>query len=193
MPAPATRVACASTTRWTSATSNARRSAWSSRCDRNRRTTPAQLCTVIGASRTQLKDHEVRKAFEEELLVAEAADTLEAYIESIGITRKELARRLEVSQSRVTQLLSGGRNITLRSVAAAAWAVGLRFRLEPCAAEREGTPAELDPTPPSWLYRFERRPQVMWRTAVPAVHPVMPDVPTMDVTDRALSATSAAA
>ncbi len=26
-----------------------RRSAWSSRCDRNRRTTPAQLCTVIGA------------------------------------------------------------------------------------------------------------------------------------------------
>ena len=42
-----------------------------------------------------------RKAFEEELLVGETADTIAALLESLGISQRELARRLGVSEARV--------------------------------------------------------------------------------------------
>jgi transcriptional regulator with XRE-family HTH domain len=108
-----------------------------------------------------LTDPEIRRTFEEELLVGEATDTLVAMLESAGLTRKELASRLGVSSARVSQILSGAENLTLRSVAAVAWALGIRFELQPTAvSDRRGTPAEDDPPAPPWLDRVGRGPSL---------------------------------
>ena len=114
-----------------------------------------------------LGDPEVRRTFEEELLYGEATDTLEALVESLGITRKELAARLGVSQGRVSQILSGGENLTLRSLAAVGWALGIRFDLMPSPmADRRGTPACDDRPPPTWLSSLRERPSVTYGDVV---------------------------
>jgi transcriptional regulator with XRE-family HTH domain len=102
--------------------------------------------------RKALADPEVRRVYEEELLVGEATETIAGLLTSLGIPRKELARRLEVSAGRVSQILSGAENLTLRSLGALGWALGIRFNLRPVAmADRRGTPAEDDPQAPAWL------------------------------------------
>lgn len=93
-----------------------------------------------------------RRAYEEEVLVGEATDTLAGLVESLGITRAALAARLNVSRGRVSQILAGGGNLTLRSLAAFGWALGIRFELLPIPmADRSGTPAASDPPAPAWL------------------------------------------
>jgi transcriptional regulator with XRE-family HTH domain len=112
-----------------------------------------------------LADPEVRRTYEEELLFGEATDTVDALIESLKISQRELARRLGVSEGRVSQVLSGGENLTLRSLAALGWAVGVRFELRPVPmANRAGTPAESDPPAPAWLGALEKQPAVEFRT-----------------------------
>jgi transcriptional regulator with XRE-family HTH domain len=114
---------------------------------------------MTNRTREALARPEVRKAFEEELIVGEANDTVIALLDSLGITQKELARRLGVSAGRVSQILSGAENLTLRSLGALGWALGVRFELAPAPmANRAGTPAESDPPPPAWLSRM--RPQM---------------------------------
>jgi transcriptional regulator with XRE-family HTH domain len=109
---------------------------------------------MTSANSNPLHDPEIRREYEEELLVAEATETLSALVDEIGITQRELAERLNVSEGRVSQILSGGRNLTLRSLAGFGWALGVKFDLTPSAMtveERIGTPAMKDPTPPTWL------------------------------------------
>src|SRR5690606_27124167 len=99
-----------------------------------------------------MHDPETRRAFEEELLVGEATDTVAALVDSLGLSQEELAQRLGVSAGRVSQLLSGAENLTLRSLGALGWALGVRFNLQPSAmADRHGTPALDDPLAPAWL------------------------------------------
>lgn len=102
-----------------------------------------------------LREPEVRRAYEEEQLFNEASDTVEALLASLGVSRAELARRLGVSRGRVSQLLSGGENLTLRTLAALGWGLGIRFELRPVPmTDRRGTPAVDDPAPPAWLSRL---------------------------------------
>ncbi len=106
-------------------------------------------------TREALRNPEIRRVFEEELLVGEATDTVAGLLESLRLPRKELARRLGVSPGRVSQILSGKENLTVRSLAALGWALGVRFELHPVPmADREGTPAVGDPPPPAWLRRL---------------------------------------
>lgn len=115
----------------------------------------------------ELSDPEVRRVFEEELLFGEATDTLEGLVESIGVSRKELADRLGVSAGRVSQILNGGENLTLRSLAGIGWALGLRFDLVPTPmADRRGTPACDDPPPPGWLANLRERPTISYGQVV---------------------------
>ena len=105
-------------------------------------------------TRNPLHDPEIRRAYEEELLVAEATETLSALVDELGISQRELADRLKVSEGRISQILSGGRNLTLRSLAGLGWALGVKFDLAPMALsveQRIGTPAINDPPPPAWL------------------------------------------
>jgi transcriptional regulator with XRE-family HTH domain len=103
----------------------------------------------------KLTDPDVRRSYEEELLVGEATETLGAMLASTNLSQRELARRLGVTEGRVSQILSGSENLTLRSLAALGWGLGLRFRLDPLPlADRRGTPAESDPPAPAWLDRL---------------------------------------
>lgn len=109
-----------------------------------------------------LANPEVRRVYEEEVLFGEATDTIEALLESLEISRSELARRLRVSKGRVSQIMSGAENLTLRTLAAVGWALGVRFELRPVPmVNRAGTPAIADPSPPAWLGHFsdQKRPQ----------------------------------
>lgn len=103
-----------------------------------------------------IENPEVRRTYEEEVLYGEAVETVGALVANAGITQRELARRLDVSEARVSQILAGGVNLTLRSLANIGWALGIRFELDPVpmsAAERIGTPAIDDPPAPEWISR----------------------------------------
>ena len=52
------------------------------------------------------------------------------YMRQRGLTRAELAERLGVSPGRVSQILSGGENLTLRTLAALSTALDARFSIE---------------------------------------------------------------
>jgi transcriptional regulator with XRE-family HTH domain len=117
------------------------------------------------AQRDAMADPDIRRTFEEELLFGEATDTVAALLESIGITQRELANRLSVTEGRVSQILSGAENLTLRSLASLGWALGVRFELQPEPMEdRAGTPAQADPAPPSWLETKSPTPKFAFRT-----------------------------
>jgi transcriptional regulator with XRE-family HTH domain len=114
--------------------------------------------------RQALRDPAIRRVFEEELLVGEATDTVAGLIESLGLTQKELARRLGVTPGRVSQILSGEENLTLRSLASLGWTLGVRFELGPVAmSDRAGTPAVNDPPVPAWLDRLRPTARVSYR------------------------------
>jgi transcriptional regulator with XRE-family HTH domain len=98
---------------------------------------------------------EAQLAYEQELLTGEAADMFEALLASAEISQRDLARRLGVTEARVSQLLAG-KNITLHSLAQAGWALGVRFVLIPesMGDARAATPAADDPEP-QWLSRLQ--------------------------------------
>jgi antitoxin component HigA of HigAB toxin-antitoxin module len=98
-----------------------------------------------------LADEQHRRRFERELLYGEATEALSALMTSQGISQRELAERLGISRGRVSQILSGRENLTLKTLAEVGWALGVRFEVSPFAADREGTPALADPPPPSWI------------------------------------------
>lgn len=119
------------------------------------------IATSEASRRGNAMDPEESRVYEEELLFGEATETLFDLVKSAGLTQKELARRLEVSPGRVSQILSGGANLTLRTLAACAWALGVRFRLLPAAlAQRSETAAAEDPPLPGWIGQIEN--QVAW-------------------------------
>lgn len=63
--------------------------------------------------------------FKEELFVAEAQARLQMLLEERGVTRAELARKLDVSRARVTQIFSDdATNLTLRLLARGFIALG---------------------------------------------------------------------
>lgn len=110
---------------------------------------------MTGKFEELMSDPEGRRAFEEELLVGEVTDTLVALLQSFKLTQRELGRRLGVSDGRVSQMLAGSGNLTVRSLAAVGWALGMRFELQPKPmVNRNGTPAMSDPPAPAWLRRL---------------------------------------
>jgi predicted XRE-type DNA-binding protein len=108
---------------------------------------------VVGKFRAE--EGEAQLAFEQEFLTGEAADTISALLDSLGVSQRELANRLEVSEARVSQLVSGNGNLTLSTLATAGWALGVRFRLVPEEIEQKhATPASKDPPLPQWIKRM---------------------------------------
>jgi transcriptional regulator with XRE-family HTH domain len=64
-----------------------------------------------------MNDPEFRKLLAQEELILEVTETICDILENEKISRKELADRLGKSKGFVSQLLNGGRNLTLRTVA----------------------------------------------------------------------------
>lgn len=70
-------------------------------------------------------------------LARQAAASLGGLLAECGISRTELARQMNVSPGRVSQILSGDANLTMKSLAGAAEALGaqveITFRPAPAA------------------------------------------------------------
>jgi transcriptional regulator with XRE-family HTH domain len=64
-----------------------------------------------------MNDPEFRKLLAQEELILEVTETICDILENEKISRKELADRLGKSKGFISQLLNGGRNLTLRTVA----------------------------------------------------------------------------
>jgi transcriptional regulator with XRE-family HTH domain len=78
-----------------------------------------------------MKDKEFRRFFAQEDLIMEFTETLCELLEKEKISRKELAERLGKTKGFVSQLLNGGRNLTLRTVADILHVLGYRASLTP--------------------------------------------------------------
>jgi hypothetical protein len=143
-----------------------------------------------------MADTEGRRAFEEELLIGDATDTLEALLGSLKLTQRELARRLNISDGRVSQILAGTGNLTLRSLAAVGWALGMRFEIQPKPmSNRIGTPAQNDRPAPAWLHRLGGTARIQFDPAlrVPGQAPVTGNTVHVDSNRNALPADHASA
>jgi transcriptional regulator with XRE-family HTH domain len=92
-----------------------------------------------------------RRDHEEARLKILTADTFGLLLEDLRISQAELAERLGMSEARVSKILSGSQNLTLRTIARLAFALGVRFEPRLVPAQRDGTPAADDPQLPSWV------------------------------------------
>jgi transcriptional regulator with XRE-family HTH domain len=106
--------------------------------------------SVINAM--QLEDP---KLWNQENLIVEVTEALARAMNQRKITKAQLAEKLGCSRARVTQVLGGGKNLTLRTLAD--FMLALDFDIEIDLLDRrctaEGTPAVTDLlafTPPRW-------------------------------------------
>lgn len=82
-----------------------------------------------------MNDPEFRKLLAQEELILEVTETICDILENEKISRKELADRLGKSKGFVSQLLNGGRNLTLRTVADNFHVLGYKVSLTPHKVE----------------------------------------------------------
>ncbi|HJZ00049.1 MAG TPA: helix-turn-helix transcriptional regulator [Streptosporangiaceae bacterium] len=78
-------------------------------------------------------DHRATESqIEDELLalVTQLTNEINWYMRERGLTRADLAARMGVSPGRVSQILGGGENLTLRTLAALSTALDARFDIE---------------------------------------------------------------
>jgi len=89
---------------------------------------------VFGRGRDQQRPgHQAIEAkVDEEMhgLVTQLTNEITFHMRERGITRADLAARMGVSPGRVSQILGGGENLTLRTLAALASALDARFDVE---------------------------------------------------------------
>jgi transcriptional regulator with XRE-family HTH domain len=63
-------------------------------------------------------------------LVTQLTNEINWYMREYGLSRADLAARMGVSPGKVSQLLGGGHDLTLRELAALATALDARFDIE---------------------------------------------------------------
>jgi antitoxin component HigA of HigAB toxin-antitoxin module len=73
---------------------------------------------------------EGRAAFERDHLSNQFVESVECFMRAHGISQQELAARLGVSEGRVSQILSGEQNLTLRTLAGLAAALRGHFHVK---------------------------------------------------------------
>jgi transcriptional regulator with XRE-family HTH domain len=85
--------------------------------------------------------HEISDATEEQLssLITQITNEINWYMSQRKLARADLASRMGVSPGRISQVLSGGENLTLRTLASLAVALDGQFELElkPCKATED--------------------------------------------------------
>jgi predicted XRE-type DNA-binding protein len=120
-------------------------------------TTKTKPRKTVRGTRRDYKELEAQLAFEQELLVGLTVDLMNALANASGLTQRQLADRLDITEGRMSQILSGDQNISLKKLAAFGWALGIRFELLPIALDdRRGSPAVDDNDPPRWVARSNK-------------------------------------
>jgi transcriptional regulator with XRE-family HTH domain len=90
------------------------------------------------------EDRSFDRDVEVEALASHLTDLIAEVMDRTNVTRAELARRLGVSRAHITQILSGERNMTLRTVAEALYELGHRL-------EARAIPLEEAAGEPTWV------------------------------------------
>ena len=101
-----------------------------------------------------MEDPEYRRLYTIEGLVTDTAELVAQLMEAQGVKKAELARRLGKSRAWVTQLLSGKANMTIRTLAEVAYALGAEVKLSTQSQTTQQAEASLvqqwsTATPPS--------------------------------------------
>jgi transcriptional regulator with XRE-family HTH domain len=81
--------------------------------------------------REYMQDEQFKKLMAQEDLIMEVTEFLCYLMEREGVSRTELAERLGKSKGFVSQILNGGRNLTLRTLADIAEVLGYKISLLP--------------------------------------------------------------
>jgi transcriptional regulator with XRE-family HTH domain len=93
-----------------------------------------------------------RRDFERELLLGEVGETMGALLRELGIPQRELAKRMQLSESRVSRIVGAGENLTLKTIADVGLALGIRFSFQAEElSDRSRGPAAADGPLPDWL------------------------------------------
>ena len=71
-----------------------------------------------------------RRLLRQEELILDVTERLSEALSQEGITKAELAKRLGKTKGFVSQILSGGRNLTLRTIADVADSLGYRISIQ---------------------------------------------------------------
>ena len=118
-----------------------------------------------------LEDEEFRRLFAQEDLILEVTETICELLEKEKISRKELADRLGKSKGFISQLLNGGRNLTLRTVADILHVLGYRASLMPYKEEVKRQESNVikfrtrhtNPESPLLTWKFESSPPASYK------------------------------
>jgi len=84
---------------------------------------------------SEQKDMEAQVDEELSRLVTQLTNEITVHLREHGLTRAELAGRMGVSPGRVSQVLSGGENLTLRTLAALSTALDAQFDIQLASAK----------------------------------------------------------
>jgi transcriptional regulator with XRE-family HTH domain len=90
---------------------------------------------------------EARVDEELSLLVTQLMNEINWHMRERGLTRADLASRMGVSPGRISQVLSGGENLTLRTIASLATALDARFEMDLRPRETGSAGASPQPAP----------------------------------------------
>jgi len=85
-----------------------------------------------------MQDDKFRNLLAQEELIMEVTELLCKLIDEEGISRNELAKRLGKTKGFISQLLNGGRNLTLRTIADIISALGYKVTLNSHKVDHEG-------------------------------------------------------
>ena len=88
-----------------------------------------------------VRQYEGDPEFEFDLLAIDVGERIVERMEDLGMTRTELAAAVGVSKARISQILGGHDNLTLKSLVAVA--VGLESRIEVCLTDRRSSRAAI--------------------------------------------------
>ena len=88
-----------------------------------------RLHALTEVERFERSSTENRRLLKQEELILEMTEALSAAIKEAGITRSEVAKRLGKTKGFVSQVLAGGRNLTLRTIADVADAIGISLTI----------------------------------------------------------------
>lgn len=83
---------------------------------------------VFNIAEQHLKTDEERRYFAQDVAMLAAASAMDKAMAAAEVSRAELARRIGRTAGFVSQVLSGSRNMTLRTLADFAYALGLQVR-----------------------------------------------------------------
>lgn len=103
-----------------------------------------------------------RRLLQEEELILDVTESLSRLLEEVGLSKTELARRLGKTKGFVSQILAGGRNLTLRTIADVADALDYRIHIEFSKNQKEEQVESTNPIGELRMISVSAPPTLSW-------------------------------